>query len=310
MNWSNMWPSRDEDRILFPLRTIGNIRKLFDAHIKRPEPNLALLSIVCGFVENTLTCASAIKCDAPLEGDAADVQDDDDGDDLTHVNLPIRPHVDWDTVETLMTKFDSTIKSFCDPQLLEDAKERGDPDSVRKLVKHVADIVWNTLSKSQYKDRPHLQSIYSYLTGNKLDCFGVAFAVVAACQHLGINEVHLALSEDHAWVVFGSDGEHTAEVTWHGKGNEDKRGRPVEALKVKTSWLYMAGKNLFGFFLWRLITWHFNLPCYLDRSSRALYKIHRGGVHGLIHKLCYQLKHRFNWSWSSSTGTAVVVVWQ
>ena len=50
------------------------------------------------------------------------------------------------------------------------------------------------------------------ITGNKLDCFGVAFAVVAACQLLEINEVHLALSEDHAWVVFGKDGDETAEV--------------------------------------------------------------------------------------------------
>ena len=52
------------------------------------------------------------------------------------------------------------------------------------------------------------------ITGNKLDCFGVAFAVVAACQLLEINEVHLALSEDHAWVVFGNDGEETAEVNF------------------------------------------------------------------------------------------------
>ena len=51
-------------------------------------------------------------------------------------------------------------------------------------------------------------------SGNKLDCFGVAFAVVAACQLLEFNEVHLALSEDHAWVVFGNDGEETAEVSF------------------------------------------------------------------------------------------------
>ena len=50
------------------------------------------------------------------------------------------------------------------------------------------------------------------MIGNKLDCFGVAYAVVAACQLLELNEVHLALSEDHAWVVFGNDGEETAEV--------------------------------------------------------------------------------------------------
>ena len=151
----------------------------------------------------------------------------------------------------------------------------------RKLIKHIADIVWNTLTKSQYKDRPHLQSIYSYLTGlfhttpyshlpiqqkkhdicflrsntfknsrnifihfsqhvlypkgNKLDCFGVAYAVVAALQLLEVSDVHLAVSEDHAWVVFQGDEEgevETAEVTWHGKGTEDKRGQPVEPLKV------------------------------------------------------------------------------
>ena len=54
------------------------------------------------------------------------------------------------------------------------------------------------------------------ISGNKLDCFGVAFAVVAAFQVLEYNDVHLSLSEDHAWVVFGEDLKDTAEVTWHG----------------------------------------------------------------------------------------------
>lgn len=65
--------------------------------------------------------------------------------------------------------------------------------------------------------------------GTKLDSSGVAFAVIAACQVLGLKDVHLALSEDHAWVIFGKDGEETAEVTWHGKGNEDRRGQTVTA---------------------------------------------------------------------------------
>ncbi|XP_041352389.1 menin-like isoform X2 [Gigantopelta aegis] len=78
--------------------------------------------------------------------------------------------------------------------------------------------------------------------GNKLDCFGVAFAVVAACQVLKINDVHLALSEDHAWVVFGKDGSQTAEVTWHGKGNEDKRGQPINMGVAEKSWLYLNGQ--------------------------------------------------------------------
>ena len=50
-----------------------------------------------------------------------------------------------------------------------------------------------------------------------MDCFGVAYAVVAACQLLGFDDVHLALSEDHAWVIFGENGNESAEVTWHGR---------------------------------------------------------------------------------------------
>lgn len=76
--------------------------------------------------------------------------------------------------------------------------------------------------------RPEL-SLLPFSTGTKLDSSGVAFAVVGACQALGLRDVHLALSEDHAWVVFGPNGEQTAEVTWHGKGNEDRRGQTVNA---------------------------------------------------------------------------------
>ncbi|CAB3223519.1 unnamed protein product [Arctia plantaginis] len=68
------------------------------------------------------------------------------------------------------------------------------------------------------------------------------FAVTASCQILGKHDVHLAISEDHVWVVFGKDGTETAEVTWHGKGNEDKRGRSVGDGISSLSWLYLAGK--------------------------------------------------------------------
>ena len=75
----------------------------------------------------------------------------------------------------------------------------------RELIKKISDVIWSHLMRTYYKDRAHLQTIYSYLTGSKLDSFGVAYAVVAACQLLGLDDVHLALSEDHAWVVF-ADG--------------------------------------------------------------------------------------------------------
>ena len=40
----------------------------------------------------------------------------------------------------------------------------------------------------------------------KVNCFGLALAVVAGCQVLGFTDVHLAMSEDHAWVVYGHKG--------------------------------------------------------------------------------------------------------
>ncbi|XP_069976359.1 menin-like [Penaeus vannamei] len=80
------------------------------------------------------------------------------------------------------------------------------------------------------------------MTGAKLDSSGTTLAVVAACQALGYYDVHLALSEDHTWVVFGERGEETVEVTWHGKGNEDKRGIPVTEEVYSKSWLYVNGR--------------------------------------------------------------------
>ena len=56
-----------------------------------------------------------------------------------------------------------------------------------------------------------------YVSECKLDCFGMAVCVIAACQALQLNDVHLALSEDHAWAVFGdSENRDSVEITWHG----------------------------------------------------------------------------------------------
>jgi len=227
---------REEDRRLFPLVTVGSVVQLFRQQLTgSEEPDLALLSVVAGCVENCMTTTRVAPTQSlqtellvenePREPEVADVE-----------NLKLEPKVELHIVDALCAKFESIIKGYCDLSLFRDGKYAS-----RGLVKRVSDIVWNTLSKSHYKDRAHLQSIYSYLTGNKLDCFGVAFAVVAGCQVLGFSDVHLALSEDHAWVVFGEEAE-TAEVTWHGKGNEDKRGQSVEETKARASWLYVGGR--------------------------------------------------------------------
>lgn len=204
----------------FPLQDISEVVQLFKYELENTkEPDLALLSIVVGSIENLLTCNRTTA--APNESDI-----------FGNPKLPI---IEYKIVDALYKKFQSTIKGYVDLSAYGNIKF-----ATRELVKRVSDVIWNSLTRSYYKDRAHLQSLYSYLTGwygrcvkcnwygsgfigeisgSKLDCFGVAFAVVAGCQVLGFSDVHLALSEDHAWVIFGENSSETAEVTWHGTSN-------------------------------------------------------------------------------------------
>lgn len=212
----------------FPLNKIEDVVIIFKEQLENVNgPNLAMLSILVGYIENQLTCNRNLT--------QTDEEDTNSNSDDGGENEPF-PEVELAPVEALYCKFQSQIKGSVDM-----SKYRGSRFSSRELVKKVSDVVWSSLTRSYYKDRAHLQSLYSYLTGNKLDCFGVAFSVVAACQVLNLADVHLALSEDHAWVTFGKDAVETAEVTWHGKGNEDKRGQPVTESCVEKSWLYLNG---------------------------------------------------------------------
>ncbi|XP_044732761.1 menin isoform X2 [Chrysoperla carnea] len=210
---------RDNDRTLFPIKNISSVLDIFKNQLENsPEPDLALLSIIVGAVENSLTCnrgSANLELYQPMDSSSL-------------------PTLELHIADALYTKFHSLIKSSVDM-----TKYKNKSYASREIVKRVSDVIWNSLTRSYYKDRAHLQSLYSYLTGNKLDCFGVAFAVVAGCQVLGFSDVHLALSEDHAWVVFGENGTETSEVTWHGKGNEDKRGQSIGLGVSSRSWLYV-----------------------------------------------------------------------
>uniref|UniRef100_A0A1S4GXD4 Menin n=1 Tax=Anopheles gambiae TaxID=7165 RepID=A0A1S4GXD4_ANOGA len=235
---------------LFPLRAIPDVIKLFRQQLnnREEEPDLTLLSIVTGLIEHSLTtkvlestgAGSSTShnnnnnnnnhVDGGKGGTAAAV-----GGDTAGGNFPV---IRYDTVEALYKRFKSVLAPI--EKLL--VKTTTDSKfASREIIKKVSDIIWNSLLRSSYKDRAHLQSLYSYLCGNKLDCFGVAFAVVAGCQMLGYRDVHLAISEDHVWVVFGKTGDETIEVTWHGKGAEDKRGQSVAPGIESQTWLYVAG---------------------------------------------------------------------
>ncbi|XP_061768392.1 menin [Nerophis ophidion] len=215
----------------FPLRGIDGVVQLFDAELRKSEPDLALLSLVLGFVEHFLAVNRVVPVNVPgvrfepLEPDCPN---------------SCFPTVELGMLSALYERFTAQIRGAVDLSQY----RRTSAGSSRELVKKVSDVIWNSLSRSYFKDRAHIQSLFSLITGTKLDSSGVAFAVVAACQVLGLKDVHLALSEDHAWVIFGKNGEETAEVTWHGKGNEDRRGQTVTAGVSEKSWLYLKGSYM------------------------------------------------------------------
>lgn len=198
-----MW-SRGPDRESFPISGACRLIELFRSEVEK-EPDLALLSIVVGAIENSLTERKPPNPEPDKQTPKSRHQNDAKSDKLVKVGFPV---ITYEEVSTLYDKFVGIIRGA----LGNEAKTKHLQTASRALIKKVSDVIWNSLTRSYYKDRAHLQSLYSYLTGSKLDCFGVAFAVVAACQVLGYSDVHLALSEDHAWVVFGPDGTETAEV--------------------------------------------------------------------------------------------------
>uniref|UniRef100_A0A8C2VWJ5 Menin n=1 Tax=Chinchilla lanigera TaxID=34839 RepID=A0A8C2VWJ5_CHILA len=221
-------------KTLFPLRSIDDVVRLFAAELGREEPDLVLLSLVLGFVEHFLAVNRVIPTNVPeLSFQPSPAPDPPGG-------LTFFPVADLSIIAALYARFTAQIRGAVDLSLY--PREGG--VSSRELVKKVSDVIWNSLSRSYFKDRAHIQSLFSFITGTKLDSSGVAFAVVGACQALGLRDVHLALSEDHAWVVFGPNGEQTAEVTWHGKGNEDRRGQTVNAGVAERSWLYLKGSYM------------------------------------------------------------------
>ncbi|ELK24373.1 Menin [Myotis davidii] len=216
------------------LRWDDDVVRLFAAELGREEPDLVLLSLVLGFVEHFLAVNRVIPTNVPeLTFQPSPAPDPPGG--LTYF-----PVADLSIIAALYARFTAQIRGAVDLSLY--PREGG--VSSRELVKKVSDVIWNSLSRSYFKDRAHIQSLFSFITGTKLDSSGVAFAVVGACQALGLRDVHLALSEDHAWVVFGPNGEQTAEVTWHGKGNEDRRGQTVNAGVAERSWLYLKGSYM------------------------------------------------------------------
>lgn len=191
---------------LFPINSFESVVSLFKSQLESKDPDLSLLSICLGFVEIYLT---KFICK----------------EQLSSTTFPV---LDFATVDGLYKKFRSIVaiaEVSLQPATGTKSKKKDDSHepkiATREKIKKISDVIWNSLLRTtSNKDRAHLQSVYSYLTGNKLDSFGVALVTVAACQILSYKDVHLALSEDHVWIVFGKSGESYSISTGSGESSK------------------------------------------------------------------------------------------
>jgi menin len=135
---------RDREKQHFPLTSIQSVVDFFADQLDRGDDvDLALLSIVLGCIENTLTMNRSPQS----------------GVDESKTITPIFPVVEADTIDALYAKFTALIKGNVD-------LTKFDTDyATRELVKRVSDVVWGSLTRSYYKDKAHLQSLFSFLTG-------------------------------------------------------------------------------------------------------------------------------------------------
>lgn len=160
---------REVGRQHFPLENIPSIVRLFKQQLESSsEPDLALLSIVVGAVENSLTCNRTFT-----------VQKETDT-----LGEPKLPAVEYHIAEALYSKFHAIIKGAVDL-----TQYSGSKYATRELVKKVSDVVWNSLTRSYYKDRAHLQSLYSYLTGKATVCIYSAVLVSTQSAVSGANDM-------------------------------------------------------------------------------------------------------------------------
>ena len=70
------------------------------------------------------------------------------------------PALEYDTVFALYAKFCALVLDAVDLAAYD--RRSGTP---RELVKRVSDVIWFSLARSYHKDKPHIQSLYSFLTG-------------------------------------------------------------------------------------------------------------------------------------------------
>ncbi|XP_032939369.1 basic proline-rich protein-like [Catharus ustulatus] len=143
-------------KALFPLRSVAAVVRLFEAELRQPEPDLVLLSLVLGFVEHFLAVNRVLPTNVP----GLTFESRPGPDPQTRLYFPV---AELSIVAALYARFTAQIRGAVDLSLY----PRPDGCSSRELVRKVSDVIWNSLSRSYFKDRAHIQSLFSFITGEE-----------------------------------------------------------------------------------------------------------------------------------------------
>ena len=146
---------RDRDKQKFPLENLRSVVDLFKGQLSDcKEPDVTLLSLVLGTVENALTVNRSVSHELASDRNIE----------------PIFPVLQLSTIEALYQRFVTIIKGSVDLTCYNNKY------ATRDFVKKVSDVVWIRLTRTYYKDKAHIQSLYSYLTG-KATAYNYGYAV-------------------------------------------------------------------------------------------------------------------------------------
>lgn len=151
-----IWQSRNPSSSYFPLVSVDSVVDLFLSQLTGGAvPDLALLSIVLGAVENQLT----VVLDEAAHADKSSSS--------SGLLSPFRRPIGHGEIESLYRQFAGLVRGSVDVSRSRASNGKKTLRSSAELIQTVLNAIWAGLSSSYFRDRAHMQSIYSFLTGQR-----------------------------------------------------------------------------------------------------------------------------------------------
>lgn len=158
-----------------PFRNLRDISRFISDEIHSEAPDLLLLSHLCGFFESTFVGKNKER---------------------TPENFYPVTQEDFSNLFAFKQAVHDTLK-----RVEASRHEIEGEEAKRNAVCKAGNFIWSFVGNREvFRDRPHVQTLFSLEKEKDIDCFGVNLLTVAVLYELGFEGFHLLLSEDH-WCV-------------------------------------------------------------------------------------------------------------